>query len=85
MQDICKLKKKTSDKHRLTRYCQKPFLYFMRHFFFIFGSNSTDARYPKISAADTPTAQALKPPWNNPKTIGIDCFSDTFPQYISET
>lgn len=35
-------------------------------YFFIFGSKIKDARYPKISAAEIPTALALNPPMNIP-------------------
>ena len=35
-------------------------------YFFIFGSKMNDARYPKISAADIPTALASKPPMKTP-------------------
>ena len=43
--------------HTIAYLCCQYFFHF-----FIFGSNIKDAIYPKIKAADIPTALALNPP-----------------------
>ena len=42
------------------------------------------AIYERISAADTPTAQALKPPLNKPIKPSLSTASFTLPQYIAK-
>lgn len=54
------------------KYCTF-FLFFLKKIinyhnksYFIFDLKIREQIYPKISAAETPAAQAVKPPWNNP-------------------
>jgi len=42
-----------------------------RHYFFILGLKRRLAKYPKISAADVPTAPALNPPRKSPIKPGF--------------